>query len=145
MKKLYFILLLIPLISYGQVQIGQDIDAEAADNEFGFSVSLSSDGNILAVGGTYNSGSATASGHVRVFENISGVWTQIGQDIDGESENDLSGWSVKLSGDGNIVAIGSSLNDGNGDSSGHVRVYENLSGVWTQIGQDIDGEAAFEG
>ncbi|WP_422106635.1 T9SS type A sorting domain-containing protein [Winogradskyella sp.] len=141
MKKFLLISFLIPFLSFGQVQIGQDIDAETADNEFGFSVSLSSDGNIVAIGATYNSGSASASGHVRVFENISGVWTQIGQDIDGEAENDLSGWSVKLSADGNIVAIGSSLNDGNGDSSGHVRVYENLSGVWTQIGQDIDGEA----
>ena len=26
--------------------------------------------------------------------------------------------------------------------SGHVRIYENIGGSWSQIGQDIDGEAA---
>ena len=33
-------------------------------------------------------------------------------------------------------------NDGNGSNSGHVRIYENIGGSWSQIGQDIDGEAA---
>jgi hypothetical protein len=26
--------------------------------------------------------------------------------------------------------------------AGHVRVYQNIGGTWTQIGSDIDGEAA---
>jgi hypothetical protein len=30
----------------------------------------------------------------------------------------------------------------NGINAGHVRIYENNGGSWTQIGQDIDGEAA---
>ena len=40
------------------------------------------------------------------------------------------------------VAIGAPLNDGNGNSAGHVRIYEYSSGSWTQLGADIDGEAA---
>jgi Flp pilus assembly pilin Flp len=122
-------------------QIGDDIDGEAEDDNSGWSVSLSSDGNIVAIGAPYNDGNAYDSGHVRVYQNLSGVWTQIGNDIDGEGTSDYSGWSVSLSSDGNIVAIGAYKNDGNGDDSGHVRVYQNLSGVWTQIGTDIDGEA----
>ena len=51
---------------------------------------------------------------------ISGTWTQVGSDIDGEAAADLSGWSVSLSSDGSTVAIGAR---GNGTSSGHVRVY----------------------
>ena len=35
-----------------------------------------------------------------------------------------SGYSVSLSSDGSIVAIGAKYNDGNGDYSGHVRVYK---------------------
>ena len=50
------------------------------------------------------------------------VWNQMGADIDGEAAGDESGRSVSLSGDGNIVAIGALLNDGNGSNSGHVRV-----------------------
>ena len=33
-------------------------------------------------------------------------WNQLGQDIDGEGAGDQSGYSVSLSSDGNIVAIG---------------------------------------
>ena len=129
-------------ISGTWTQIGQDIDGEFPADQTGFSVSLSSDGSIVATGAHWNDGNGNSSGHVRVYENIGGTWTQIGQDIDGEAAGDVSGNSVSLSSDGSIVAIGASGNDGNGDLSGHVRVYENISGTWTQIGQDIDGEAA---
>ena len=121
------------------IQLGQDIDGEFINDNFGCSVSLSSDGSIVAIGALYNDGNGFNSGHVRVYENISGSWSQIGQDIDGESSNDWSGHSVSLSSDGSIVAIGANGNDQNGSSSGHVRVYENISGSWSQIGQDIDG------
>jgi Flp pilus assembly pilin Flp len=123
-------------------QIGQDINGEAIGDGSGFSVSLSSDGTIVAIGAHNNDGNGSASGHVRVYENLSGTWTQIGSDIDGEVTFDYSGYSVSLSADGSIVAIGAFGNDGNGGNSGHVRVYENLSGTWTQVGSDIDGEAA---
>jgi len=123
-------------------QIGNDIDGEAAEDYFGSSVSINNDGTIIAIGAPYNDGLDTNAGHVRIYENVSGIWTQIGNDIDGEAKNDYSGSSVSLSADGTIVAIGSPYNDGNGSSAGHVRVYENIAGTWTQIGNDIDGEAA---
>ena len=44
---------------------------------------------------------------------------QLGQDIDGEAANDNSGYSVSLSSDGTVVAIGAIGNDGNGSDSGH--------------------------
>jgi hypothetical protein len=43
----------------------------------------------------------------------------------------------------NRVAIGALNNAGNGSKAGHVRVYQNNAGAWTQIGSDIDGEAAY--
>ena len=74
---------------------------------------------------------------MRIYENSNGTWTQIGSDIDGEDFDDHSGNSVSLSGDGTVVAIGAYDNDGNGSDSGHVRVYENNNGTWTQIGSAI--------
>jgi hypothetical protein len=136
------LLLLTPLFLNSQTQIGSDIDGEAAGDYSGGAISLSSDGNILAVGAMVNNGNGTSSGHVRIYQNNNGVWVQIGNDIDGEAAGDYSGSSVSLSSDGNIVAIGAKRNDGNGDKSGHVRVYQNNNGVWEQIGSDIDGEAA---
>jgi Flp pilus assembly pilin Flp len=125
------------------IQIGEDIDGEQIASGSGFSVSLSSDGSIVAIGAHYNSGNGTGSGHVRMYENQSGSWFQIGEDIDGEDSTDQSGYSVSLSSDGSIVAIGAPYNQGvNGPRSGHVRIYENQSGSWIQIGQDIDGEAS---
>ncbi|MBU2926745.1 T9SS type A sorting domain-containing protein [Winogradskyella psychrotolerans] len=144
MKKLLRLFILIPFLSFGQVQIGQDIDGEASEDFSGHSVSLSNDGSIIAIGAPYNDGNGYRTGHVRVYENQNGSWVQIGQDIDGEANADFSGYSVSLSSDGSIVAIGSSSNDGNGNSSGHVRVYGNQNGSWVQVGQDIDGEAAYD-
>ena len=122
-------------------QIGQDIDGEAANDHSGYSVSLSADGRTLAIG-AYNNGNGEWSGHGRVYNLDGNVWQQIGQDIDGDSAGDESGWSVSLSTDGITVAIGAPYNDDNGNRSGHVRVYNLDGNVWQQIGQDIDGEAA---
>jgi uncharacterized protein YeaC (DUF1315 family) len=122
-------------------QLGSDIDGEAENDQSGRSVSLSSDGTILAVGAPYNDGTGTSAGHVRVYEYSGGSWSQLGSDIDGEAAGDAFGYSVSLSSDGTIVAIGGINNDGTPNNSGHVRVYEYSGGSWNQLGSDIDGEA----
>ena len=125
-------------------QVGNSINGETAGDHSGYSVGLSSDGTIVAIGAYKNADNGTNSGHVRVYENNSGTWNQIGDDIDGEAAGDYSGTSLSISNDGSIVAIGAYANDGNGEDAGQVRVYENNSGTWTQVGDDIDGEAADE-
>jgi len=125
-------------------QLGADIDGDAASKYTGFSVSLSSDGNRLAIGAIWSHGNGSYSGHARVYQWSGTVWTQLGADIDGEAAGDHSGWSVSLSSDGNRLAIGADENDGNGTGSGHVRVYEWSDSTWTRLGADIDGEAAYD-
>jgi len=125
-------------------QLGADIDGEAAGDYSGWSVSLSSDGTTVAIGAAYNDGNGSNAGHVRIYEYTAGSWTQLGADIDGEAASDYSGYSVSLSSDGTTVAIGALLNDGNGADAGHVRIYEYSAGSWTQLGADIDGEAAYD-
>jgi hypothetical protein len=51
---------------------------------------------------------------------------------------------VSLSSDGKTVAFGGPQNDGNGDLSGHVRIFQwtESTSTWTQVGADIDGEKA---
>ena len=127
-------------------KLGSDIDGEASDDYFGSSVSLSSDGTRVAIGAASNDGGGDSSGHVRVYEWNDGTssWDKLGSDIDGEASEDYSGSSVSLSNDGTRVAIGAPTNDGGGDSSGHVRVYEWNDGTssWDKLGSDIDGEAS---
>src|SRR5690554_6749501 len=138
-KKLLFFLLL-PVLGISQVQIGLDIDGAAPDDSFGYSVAMSADGSAIAVGAPLNDGNGTDAGHVRVYSNASGTWTQVGDDIEGEAAGDQSGYRVALSDDGSILAISAPRNDDNGNNAGQVRIYENISGVWTQIGNDIDGQ-----
>ena len=121
------------------IQLGGDIDGEATGDLSGSSVSLSSDGSIVAIGAGQNDGNGSDSGHVRVYQFSGSSWTQLGDDIDGEATGDLSGSSVSLSSDGSIVAIGA---EKYGSDLGYVRVYQFSGGSWTQLGGDIDGEAA---
>ena len=133
-------------------QIGQDIIGDEIGDYFGSAVALSDDGRILAVGApAYNSEEKDdMPGYVRLYSIIdddgdgsSLYWQQLGPDIIGEAPTDAFGISVSLSEDGKIVAIGGYLNDGNGDYSGHVRIYQinDSESEWTQLGDDIDGEA----
>jgi len=123
-------------------QVGSDIDGEAAGDQSGRSVSMSSDGTRVAIGAYGNDGAGTNAGHVRMYAESGGAWTQVGNDIDGEAAGDSSGFSVSMSSDGTRVAIGSQGNDGAGTDAGHVRVFAESGGTWTQVGSDIDGEAA---
>jgi hypothetical protein len=124
------------------VQLGLDIDGEAYDDQSGLSVSMNAAGDRVAIGAPENDGNGSNAGHVRIYEWNGTLWTQQGQDIDGEAPNDYSGYSVSMNAAGDRVAIGAPENDGNGSNAGHVRIYEYSGGSWTQLGSDIDGEAA---
>ena len=123
-------------------QLGTDIDGEAAGDYNGYSVSMNSAGDRIAIGATYNDGNGADAGHVRIYEWDGTAWTQLGIDIDGEAANDKSGFSVSMNSIGDRVVIGAVNNDENGSYAGHVRIYEWDGTAWTQLGIDIDGEAA---
>ena len=122
-------------------QIGGDITGAVQGEQTGSSVDISSDGTIVSVGAWYHD---TNRGTVRVYQYSNSAWTQIGDDIDGEAAGDYSGYTVSLSADGTIVAIGASYNDDLAVRAGHVRVYQYSNSAWTQIGDDIDGEAQYD-
>ncbi len=146
---LVLIFVLVPAISSAQwTQLGPDIDGEAAGDSSGYSVALSSDGTRLAVGARDNdNANGVGSGHVRVFEWDPALegWSQLGDDVDGEAEQDHSGYSVALSSSGSRVAIGAPGNDDAGNFAGHVRVFEWDGGSsWIQLGSDINGDASYD-
>eukprot|EP00956_Cyclotella_meneghiniana_P013274 scaffold19059_cov39-Cyclotella_meneghiniana.AAC.1 len=124
------------LVGTNWVQLGQDIDGKVGSEFSGSSVSLSGDGTTVAIGKDLSS----YSGHVRVFKLVGTSWSQIGQDILGEAKGDYFGYSVSLSSDGSVLAVGAPYNDGSGSNTGHVRVFKLVDSNWVQMGQDIDGE-----
>jgi hypothetical protein len=141
---LFFLLVLFLEVSstHAQIQLGADIDGEAAGDFSGFSTSISSGGSRLVIGAQRNDGNGTYAGHARILEWSGTNWVQLGADIDGEAAGDFSGETVSISADGSRVAIGAPQNDGNGTDAGHVRIYEWSGTNWEQQGADIDGEAA---
>lgn len=145
MKRILFLFVLIPLWGMAQTQIGETLEGTAWSELYGSSISLSADGTVVAIGAPDSNSNGTFSGRVQVFENTSGSWTQIGQDIPGANAYDRCGYDVALSADGSIVAIGSPFNSNeNGNSAGQVRIFQNTDGNWTQVGQDIHGITAGE-
>jgi hypothetical protein len=130
-------------LGYMWMQLGQNITGDADGDNFGGSVSLSEDGKTLAIGAEDNDGIAENSGRVKIYhlDDDGTSWEQLGQDIDGETAIDRSGYSVSLSADGTTVAIGAPFNGEFGDNSGYVRVYRINSGgsTWEKLGQTIFG------
>uniref|UniRef100_UPI0026385EFA FG-GAP repeat protein n=1 Tax=Acidovorax sp. TaxID=1872122 RepID=UPI0026385EFA len=127
------------------------------DDNFGYSVALSGDGNTLAVGawredsnaiGINNdetNNSATDSGAVYVFTRSASTWSQQAYvKASNTGAGDNFGWSVALSGDGNTLAVGAWREDSNAiginndetnnsaTNSGAVYVFTRSASTWSQ-------------
>ena len=141
MKKLLLLFsVLLSSYSIAQTQIGSNILGEFPGDQAGMSVSISGNGNFVAIGADRNDGGGFDSGHVRVYEDVNGVWTQVGTDVNGSNMNDFFGTSVSISDDGSTFAVGAIGKDDNGSFSGQVQVYRFINNNWTQIGQNLNGE-----
>ena len=128
-----------------------------ADDNFGRSISLSADGNTLAVGAINESSAATGingdqndnstrdAGAVYVFTRTSGLWQQQAYvKASNAGFSDSFGSSVSMSADGNTLAVGASREDSdatgiNGDqnnnsagNAGAVFVFVRSNGLWQQ-------------
>ncbi len=94
------------------------------DDRFGTSISLSDDGNVLAVGAPTEDGSSQGingqvddrranSGAAYVFRRNGGFWVQEAylKAFNNTTNGDQFGWSLSLSGDGNILAVSANGED----------------------------------
>lgn len=116
-------------------KLGSSIQGSEENGDyFGYSVDLSNDGTILAVGSLFK---GDRQGAASVYQFSSGTWSQLGSTLDGAAANDWYGRDVSLSGNGQILAVGGDRHD---NGKGHVRVFEYTSGSWSQLGSDIDGD-----
>jgi hypothetical protein len=126
------------------------ISGSASSDQFGTSVSISRDGNRVAIAAPKNDDAGQDAGHVKVYEWDGSAWTQLGLNIEGEAAGDELGihanigHGVALSEDGTYLVTGSWKNDVGGTrvDAGHVRVFERSNSAWVQRGLDIDGEVA---
>ena len=125
------------LISGTWQQVGSDLQGSAIGDEFGSSVSLSDDGQRVAIGSPNSDVVGESSGSVEIYD-MQDDWTKVGNTINGAEKLDRAGFSVSLSGDGRRVAVGAPRG---GEDTGSVRVFEELNGQWAQLGQEIFGDS----
>jgi hypothetical protein len=101
-------------------------------------ISLSGDGNTLAVGGD---GDNSNQGATWIFTRLNGIWTQQGNKIvgSGSAGPSFQGSSPSLSVDGDTLAIG-----GPGDNSyqGATWIFTRLNGIWSQQGNKLVGSGS---
>ena len=123
-------------------KLGQNINGIEKNDELGSSVSLSSDGKIVAIGAptSLSKEEGKRNGYVRIYKYNGTEWIQLGKDINGKTGKDQSGYSISLSSNGKIVAIGSPYNSSYNFWTGHVRIFEWNGTEWIQLGKDINGE-----
>mgnify|MGYP001121353715 FL=1 len=106
-------------------EIGSVDDLFSDGDQFGFSISLSADGNKLAVGaiaedsssnrsnGDQLDNSAQSAGAVYIFVRSNGDWTQQAYiKSSNPSRSDLFGYSVALDAGGNLLGVGVFQEDG---------------------------------
>ncbi len=86
-------------------------------------VSISDDGNVVAIGDISTRNKSERGYPTRIFKKTNDLWVQVGESIFGKYEDDFSGSEVSISADGSTIAIGAHLSDSNGKESGQVRVH----------------------
>ena len=106
-------------------QRGDALGGKAEGDLFGWSLDLSSDGEVLAVGSPNNDSSGIWSGRVQLYawDLVLLTYKQLGQAMNGSAELNHFGRSVSLSGDGTKLAVGATGNDSDGVNSGEVCLF----------------------
>jgi hypothetical protein len=122
-------------------QVGQTIEGQQPGDNLGRSLSISADGQTVAIG-AIQADAGTGAGYVQVFELVETTWTQIGADIVGPNDGDRFGVSVALTPDASFLTIGANAHGSRGlIKNGLVQTYENQNGTWKKVGGDIVGNA----
>jgi hypothetical protein len=102
-------------------------------DRFGYSVALSSDGNIALVGAEKDDvGSNTDQGSATVFTRSNGSWTEQQQLLaQAGAAGDSFGRAVSLSSSGKTALIGSPASSVSG--KGAARIFALSNGIWTEL------------
>jgi uncharacterized protein YjbI with pentapeptide repeats len=120
------------------LQKGSTIQGSVRE-QCGSAISLTDNGLVVAIGfPQYSNGNNT--GKVTIYDFSGNAWNSIGTQT-GNSSGDLFGSSVKINGNGTIVAVGSPYAN---SQTGFVTVYDFSANIFTQKGAPIIGSVEGE-
>ncbi len=111
----------------------------AADDNFGYSVSISGD---YAVAGAYkDDDNGTDSGSAYIFRRNENGWTQQAKLLpDDGAVGDYFGYSVSISGD--YAIVGAYKDDDNGTDSGSAYIFQRTENGWIQMAKLLSEDGA---
>ena len=101
-------------------------DDGVANDEFGYSVSISSDG-LTAIVGAYSDESSKGSAYI--FKYANGIWTETKLKAGDGVANDRFGYSVSISSDGLTAIVGAYRDE---SSRGSAYIFKYANGIWTE-------------
>jgi hypothetical protein len=119
------------------VKMGQDITLSEEDTFVGSAISLSGNGNRLAIGIPRASGD---NGQTLIFQfsSSTGIWIRLGSTLYG-SRRELHGFAVSLDGTGKTLAVGAVRSSTSTPNSGRVYLYRWDTTTWVPFGSTIFG------
>lgn len=120
------------------VKKGQSILGKFFGERSGTSVSINSNGSIIATGSPYTNN----VGCVRIYEWSGTDWIQKGSDINGNYQAGFFGSPVSINSIGDTILVGAPYSDANGVNSGMVGIYYWDGNNWIQKGSNIIGKSA---
>jgi hypothetical protein len=107
-------------------------DGSSGDN-FGISVSLSTDGTAAIVGAWGDNDNGPFSGSAYIFQLVGlGVWEETKLLANDGVSDDNFGIRVSLSSDGTAAIVGANGDDDNGPASGSAYIYRLVKDVWEE-------------
>ena len=115
-------------------------DGDPFFDALGASVSINSDGTVVAAGSRNSDNPSNSDGSVIIFKSSSLGWYQDGAPLtssDGSPGSDILGYSVSINSDGTIVAAGSQESDSPSPGAGSVVVFKSSSLGWYQDGTPL--------
>ncbi len=126
----YYKVALVCLLFYMTQDRGLKVTGASGLAEQGYSVSISSDGNFIAMGGP---GDNNFIGAVWIFNRNNGMWAQQGSKLVGSAAigKSFQGSSVSISGDGGSLVIGGVLDN---NRMGASWIFTRNNGIWAQQG-----------
>lgn len=130
------------------IQIGGNLfGTNVGEENFGYSLDLNSDGNVLAIGARKESTIGERYGSVRVYTWNGTNWILRGSVINGQEIGESCGSAVTLNSLGDVVSVGCRGYTNNAtakEGCGRVKTFVWNGVSWNQLGADIRGVEEFE-
>jgi uncharacterized protein YciI len=122
-------------------QLRQKLTGDSANDEFGQSVAINSDGTLLMMGGALDDDGGNNAGAALIYTgSAQGGWT-LKQKLTGDSADDSFGSSIATNSNGTVLMIGAFYDDDSGFNAGAALVYTgSAQGGWT-LKQKITGDS----